>query len=115
MEFDFGFSNSQAITGMGEITDYSLHSVIREVSTIDLTLRVTSWEVKSYGEITQTWMVQLPGCSEILRVGGTRSITVNSEVSLISTISVTLLVKGIYKSYDEACAAEMQDKMERSK
>ena len=118
MEFNFAISGDQAISAEGEITDYSISSSPGEISTLILTLTIkaTTWKLLPSWADNQTMIVVLPHLAEALRVWGSMSFTLKgASPSDMALLEVELGIKGIYKNYDEACAAEMQDKMEQSK
>ena len=116
MEFNFAISGDQAISAEGEITDYSISSSPGEISTLILTIKATTWKLLPSWADNQTMIVVLPHLAEALRVWGSMSFTLKgASPSDMALLVVELGIKGIYKNYDEACAAEMQDKMEQSK
>lgn len=116
MEFNFAISGDQAISAEGEITDYSISISPGETSTLILTIKATTWKLLPSWADNQTMIVVLPHLAEALRVWGSMSFTLKgASPSDMALLEVELGIKGIYKNYDEACAAEMQDKMEQSK
>ena len=107
-------SRTQSVVGKGEITDYVISSPSpREVSTLCITMKVSEWLAVPYRS-ESTAVVALPYCDTFARVRGTRKFNLYSTVGN-EQIEVTLVLLGLYPTYEEAVVEEMKNKMENAK
>ena len=118
MEITLVISEQQAVTIKGELRELRMNKAAKDLPLLTLTFYAEDVKVVDASKANTTTIFEFPPpLKGAVRLWGTQKMEYGWDLSLSSgsMFTFSLAVKDWYPAYDEACAAEMQDKMERSK
>lgn len=113
MNFRFNITSKQLAVGEGEIVSYSLLSEKETVSTLSITIEADEIKIVDFDQ-DETKVIELPRAGVFARIFGVNKYTMLSDLNGI-TLDIEMYVVGLYPTYEEACAAEMKNKMENAR
>lgn len=99
---------------VGKITGWSIEAAADSLITLKLKIETTGHRIDKEANITP--IVQLPGLDGDgwARVAGATDYDLKAKViNKSGSLTVTFYITGFYSSYEDACAAEMKNIMER--